>query len=253
MPAPCVRKYFQVAHMLGLLETPLRALHQRLARPLEVLDAGCGRSYITMVLAWAGAQPGGVPVRVLGVDRRADVIAASERRSAGAGLHGLVRWIVADVGSPTIAERPIDAVIALHACDDASCDAIELGCRRGAAVIAVAPCCQAELARGWRELDQQGTIGAFRPVWTAPHLRRELAAHVTDAMRLVLLRARGYHTRAIELVPDEHTRKNTIVIGERDADPIAMSGAWRDHAALVDGTGGVALALAARLRDLPSD
>jgi SAM-dependent methyltransferase len=236
--------------MLGLLEAPLRALHARLGRPVQVLDAGCGRSYITMVLAWAGAQAGGVPVQVLGVDRRPDVIAASARRCVAAGLDGLARWIVAEVDAPQLAAEVVDAVIALHACDRASCDAIALGCARGAALIAVAPCCQAELARGWAALDQLGATGALRPVWTAPHLRRELGAHVTDAMRLVLLRARGYHARAIELVPDAHTRKNTLLIAEPQSDIDAASNqvAWREHDALVAATGGVELQLAARLR-----
>ena len=86
-------------------------------------------------------------------------------------------------------------VIALHACDTATCDAIALGVALGAELIAVAPCCQAELARAWSALDERGEAGAFAPIWGAPHLRRETAAHVTDAMR-TLLRARGRLRRA---------------------------------------------------------
>jgi hypothetical protein len=82
----------------------------------------------------------------------------------------------------------------------------------GAELIAVAPCCQAELARAWSALDARGDAGAFRPIWGAPHLRRETAAHITDAMRTLLVRAAGYEVKAIEFVPAEHTRKNTLIV-----------------------------------------
>ena len=89
-------------------------------------------------------------------------------------------------------------VFALHACDTATCDALALGIALRAELIAVAPCCQAELARAWSALDARGDAGAFRPIWGAPHLRRETAAHITDAMRTLLLRSAGYEVLAIE-------------------------------------------------------
>jgi hypothetical protein len=159
----------------------------------------------------------------------------------------------------------IDAVVALHACDTATCDAIALGVAAGAELIAVAPCCQAELARAWSELAAAGAAGAFAPIWSMPHLRRELAAELTDAMRTLLLRAAGYDVAAIEFVPSPHTRKNTLIRALRrrategaadDAADGVTGGAARGpigaeardaHDALVAATGGRALALASRL------
>jgi hypothetical protein len=139
----------------------------------------------------------------------------------------------------------IHGVIALHACDTATCDAIALGVALDAELIAVAPCCQAELARAWSGLDGRGEAGAFAPIWGAPHLRRETAAHVTDAMRTLLVRAAGYEVRAIELVPSEHTRKNTLIRAiKRSASDAAARAAY---AALRDATGGAGIALADRL------
>jgi hypothetical protein len=136
-------------------------------------------------------------------------------------------------------------VVALHACDTATCDALVLGVRLGVELIAVAPCCHGELARGWKALADGGAAGAFAPVWGAPHLRRETAAFVTDAMRTLLLRAAGYQVAPMELVPSEHTTKNTLLAAVRgaEADPTARAA----YEALVAATGGVGLALASRL------
>jgi hypothetical protein len=42
-------------------------------------------------------------------------------------------------------------------------------------------------------------------------LQRETASIVTDATRSLLLRAVGYESWALELVPTEHTPKNTLL------------------------------------------
>ena len=97
--------------------------------------------------------------------------------------------------------------------------------RQRARFLAVAPCCQAELARQWadapRDVLQQN-----------PHFRRTLAASVTDAMRTELLREVGYEVRAVEFVEAHHTPKNTLIYGHLRA-PAASA-----YDALVERYGG---------------
>jgi SAM-dependent methyltransferase len=265
LPPATVHKYFQVNHLVATLARGLDDLRAR--HPVvRVVDAGCGRSYLTTVLAWCGANVWDHPIEVLGVDRNRDVIDEGARRAALAGLGARVRFAPISL-EQLAAERDrwldgdVHAVIALHACDTATCDAIALGVGVAAELIAVAPCCQAELARGWAGLaeragadadadaDADGEVAgtaphAFAPLWHSPHLRRETGAHVTDLMRALLMRAAGYRVVAMEFVPDEHTRKNTLLRAHRAApDPAAAAA----YAALVDATGGVGLALAARI------
>ena len=126
-----------------------------------ILDAGCGRSYVTLLLAHLGSSP------VRGVDRDPARIVECRRRADIAGLD--VRYEVGDIAARA---EPADAVVALHACDTATCDAIAVsGVAMGARAIAVAPCCQAELARAWAErpggpfapVHRAGTCGARWP------------------------------------------------------------------------------------------
>ncbi len=125
--------------------------------------------------------------------------------------------------------------------------ALALGVRVEADVLAVAPCCQAELAAGWASLAERGATGAFAPIWRTPQLRRETAADITDAMRVELVRAAGYDVVAMEFVPAEHTRKNTLLVAtrhtDRDRDPDGLAA----YEALRDATGGIGIRLASAL------
>ena len=231
------RKYFQINHMVALLGPALRDLRARHST-IRLLDAGCGRSYLTLLLAWCARHVWRHPLEVLGIDRDADVIAGARRRAELAELSDVARFEVGDI----TASAPLDVhgVVALHACDTATCDALALGIARGADLLAVAPCCQAELARAWAELADRD--GAFAPIWRTPHLRREAAADVTDAMRVALLAAAGYDVSAMEFVPAEHTRKNTLIVALRRGAP----GSRAAYEALRDATGGADIRLARR-------
>ncbi|HVV81805.1 MAG TPA: methyltransferase, partial [Kofleriaceae bacterium] len=94
LPPTEVRKYWQVSHMVTALGPALRALRER-PGTLRVLDAGCGRSYLTMVLAWVARERWGQRLEVLGVDRDPAVIAEGRRRAAVAGLDEVVRFVAA--------------------------------------------------------------------------------------------------------------------------------------------------------------
>ena len=182
---------------------------------------------------------------MIGIDRDPDVIAEARRRTALAELDDVVRFEVGDVATMR-AGRDVHGVVALHACDTATCDALALGIELEAEMIAVAPCCQAELARGWAALAERGIAGAFAPVWGAPQLRRETAADITDAMRVELVRAAGYEvTRDGVRARRAHAQEH---VDPRDPTRRAQPGARaRAYEALRDATGGVDIQLARRI------
>jgi len=284
MPPAERRKFFQINHMVAMLGPSIRELvavrvaardaahgeahpsargaaheapHDPPLAPLRIVDAGCGRSYLTLLLAHAIPRLHGVPVQVLGVDRNPDVVAESERRTRAAGLSAVVKHHAShldalDVGRAfreafALTEAPrVDAVVALHACDTATDDAIVLGVGLEATLLALAPCCQAELARKWSEVEPRGASDAFAPIRRTPHLRREVASLVTDTMRQLLIRAAGYECWALELVPTEHTPKNLMLRAMNRRTPDASARA--EYEALRGATGGVGIELADRLR-----
>ena len=240
MPPYEHRKFLQINHVVRVMRSAIAELSAQFP-VLRFLDAGCGRSYLTMLLAWCAKHRWNQRIEVLGVDRNATLIDECRRRAEMAELEDVVRFEAKPVDE-IVLDAPVHAVFALHACDTATCDAIALGIRLDAHLIAVAPCCQSELAQAWSRADG---AGGFTPIWRMPHLRREIGAHVTDAMRVLLMRAAGYEVTPLEFIAHEHTKKNTLIRGLRRGSP--DPNARREYEDLVTATGGVGIALASIL------
>lgn len=208
MPPAQVRKFLQLNHMLRLLRPPLREL-MGCFDCLQMIDAGCGLSYLTLALAWCFENVFEHRSTIVGVDRNEDVIASCRAAAVQVGLEKCLSFRAEPIRRFEPQQR-VHVVLSLHACDTATDDAIALGLRHEAELIAVAPCCQAELAREWGKLAEAGE-GSLQPLWETPHLRREAAATITDTLRMLLLRAAGYETRVVEFVASAHTAKNTLI------------------------------------------
>ncbi len=214
MPPQNIRKLMQVSHLLVLLGPPFDDLRKQHSR-VRIVDIGCGSSSLTLVLAWVFKHQYGHEAEIVGIDRSAVVIRKSQERANELGL--AVRFEVAD--AHTMQGAP-HAVLALHACDTATDAALAFGIRARAELIAVAPCCHAELSQRWHK-----TPAPLIAPWQSPHLQRELAATMTDGLRMEILRAQGYDTTAMEFVPSEHTPKNTLLRArrKREADTEALA------------------------------
>jgi hypothetical protein len=101
-------------------------------------------------------------------------------------------------------------LIALHACDTATDDAIYKGITAQADLIVVAPCCHKQIRReieknkAKNELDFLTKYGIF--------LERQ-AEMVTDGIRAMILEYFGYKTKVFQFISDAHTPKNVLVVG----------------------------------------
>jgi hypothetical protein len=254
MSAPALRKLMQTNQLVALLQPLFFDLAAR--HPVvRILDAGAGRSYLTLLVGWCFRHLWQHPVQVLGVDRQEVLVAKSRRRAAMALVDDTVRFVTGAIDGldlenawrvafgETAEAPPVHAVLSLHACDTATDDALALGVRSGASLIAVVPCCQAELAARWAELAEHDVPSPLKPVFQSPHLRREAGATLTDALRVLLLRSTGYRVTAMECVPSAHTPKNTLIRAVRGSAPAEAAVARTEYVALRAACGDVDLAL----------
>ena len=210
------RKWKQINKFLEVLD---RALHradllpwlpQEPSAPLRVVDFGAGKAYLTFAVHDWLQQRCGVAVQVTGVELRPELVQSGNHIVAALGLQGL-QLVQGDLRSHVPAA--MDVMIALHACDTATDDAIHLGLRAGARVIVCSPCCHKEL----------------RPQLLSPHPLRSVLQHgihaeqtaemITDSLRALLLQAQGYETQVFEFVTLEHTRKNKMILAVKRAPP----------------------------------
>jgi hypothetical protein len=210
------RKLKQINHLAGLLQPLLRPLFAK-NDPL-VIDAGAGNAYLGFVLyeLWCSGSGRGA---VWSVEAQADLVARGLERAARLGydrmrfLHEPVAAVVERVANSQLDGRPVDAVVALHACDTATDDAIKLGLATQAPVIALVPCCQAEVARSLSGSDAGRR--ALGPLWRHGLHRREFGAHLTNVLRSLVLEAAGYEITVTELVGWEHAVKNELILARK--------------------------------------
>jgi hypothetical protein len=156
------------------------------------------------------------PVKVIGVESRTDLVATTNK---------LVKQIKAEglefvAGTIETARLPgVDALIALHACNTATDDAIKRGIEQGAKLIVVAPCCHKELR------PQLGRPEPFAAVLSHGLMEERMAEWATDGLRALFLEWAGYRTKIMEFVGSEHTPKNLMIAAVREREPFSDAGA----------------------------
>lgn len=233
LSARSAKKYKQVNHFVELCrpvwERLVAARPPHADDPLRILDLGCGNGYLGFVLMEA-LRLAEVPARLHGVDRRGDFVAQCRERAEALGFGGL-SFAEADIDAVRVGDTPLggppDLVVALHACDTATDDALALALHAGARSILAAPCCQRQLAQ---QLEQQPAGAPAVPVPALLQhaiLRQGYAADLTDALRVELLEACGYRVDAIEFVGSQHTPKNLLLRAHRRHAGAVRPERWR--------------------------
>ena len=218
-------KFKQINRFVELLAPLVQDAPLPADRPVEVADMGCGKGYLTFAAWQYFLETARRPAHVRGIEQRPDLVGLCNRTARECGCEGL------EFAAGTIADTPVDrldVLIALHACDTATDDAIAQGVAAGAGLIVVAPCCHKELSP---QLTAPAVLGA---VLRHGIFHERQAEFITDALRALLLEWAGYDTRAFEFISTEHTAKNLMIAAVRrppPADRDAAAARVRDLAA----------------------
>lgn len=208
--ADTLRKLKQVNHLVGLLAPALEDAFTRSPSPL-VVDAGSGNAYLGFILyeLFMASKDTG---QMLNVEARPDLTERAKERAEKLGFKRM-EFQTARIGEAKLPER-VNVVVALHACDTATDEALALALKHHADHIAVVPCCQAELARQLKEHkpDPASPIAALTQ---HPWHRREFGSHLSNVLRALTLEAHGYQVTVTELTGWEHSLKNELILARR--------------------------------------
>ena len=174
--------------------------------PLRVVDLGCGNAYLTFAAhRWLTAVRG-LPVTVTGIDVRPQARARNTALAEELGADDL-RFVESTIDAVEVAESP-DVVLALHACDTATDDALARALGWRAPLVLAAPCCHHHLQA---QLRHRPTPEPYALLTRHGILRERLADTLTDALRAGLVRMHGYRVDVVEFVASAHTPRNTLL------------------------------------------
>jgi SAM-dependent methyltransferase len=184
-------------------------------RPLRLVDLGCGNAYLTFAAFHYLSAVKHLPVQAVGVDRKSSARAHNVDLAQRLGIADSFRFVDAAIGDVELDQRP-DVVVALHACDTATDDALARAVRWQAPVVLVAPCCHHDLQR---QLADRPTPMPFQLLTKHAILRERFADVLTDALRAAVLRMVGYRVDVVEFVDSEHTPRNSLIRAVRTGAP----------------------------------
>jgi hypothetical protein len=205
------RKWKQINKFLEIFEHAFSSSGIAKNKAVEVVDFGSGKGYLTFALHDLLRNAHGVQAKVTGIELREDLVGFCNQAASQLNRDGL-SFYQGDV-SHYSAEH-LDILIALHACDTATDQAIYLGIRSGAEIIMCAPCCHKQIRK------QMCIPEVLEPVLKFGVQLGQEAEMVTDSLRALLLEANGYKTQLLEFISLEHTSKNKMLLAiKRDTAP----------------------------------
>ena len=227
-------KYDQVNEFLRIVGETVSAEQER---TFAVVDCGCGKAYLTISLWFYLTHVRGFKdVRVVGIDRRSDVIAAARDMAARLDVADRVTFVESDLDAFDCSkELPdgldhVDMVVSLHACDTATDEALAKGVEWKARYVLSAPCCQHELQKA---IAGAGASADFAGLLRQNILRERLCDILTDAFRAMIMRILGFRTQVVEFVSPDATARNILIKCEFGVKP-GQSGVVSEYLNLRD-------------------
>ncbi len=192
-----IDKYLEI--MEGLLQNAFN--HFSPEKPLKITDMGAGKGYLTFALYDLLIRQDKNPL-IFGIEQRKDVVATANNIAEEAGFDNL-HFVENTIQDYDASET--DVLIALHACDTATDDALAKGIAANAELIVIAPCCHKQVRRALK------IPANLEPVLRHGILLERQAEILTDAIRSLILEKNGYTTKVFEFISLEHTGKNVMI------------------------------------------
>ena len=202
-------KFKQICKYVEIVDGVIR--HMKFDGSIYISDMGAGKGYLTFALFEYLTNNYSNNVVMEGVEIRKDLVQKINNIIKVSQLSN-IRFVENTIEN--YHPQQLDILIALHACDTATDDAIIKGIRNRAELIICAPCCHKQIRR---EMEQSGKTDCITKYGI--FLERQ-AAMITDAIRALVLEYFGYKTQVMEFVEMENTPKNILLVGKKSDKPV---------------------------------
>ncbi|WP_421946200.1 class I SAM-dependent methyltransferase [Pedobacter sp.] len=201
-------KFRQINHYIEILSSLIKELPEGTIK--KVADMGSGKGYLTFALYDYLHSVLKLDTEVIGVEYRSDMVdlCNSVANKSSFDKLNFVQGTIEDFNA-----KDVNLLIALHACDTATDDAIFKGIKANAELIVVAPCCHKQIRKEIEKNKVKNDVSFLTKYGIFLERQAEM---VTDGIRALILEYFGYKTKVFEFISDAHTPKNVLVVGIRN-------------------------------------
>lgn len=203
-------KYRQINKYLEVIESLIK--ETQLPKRINIVDMGSGKGYLTFALYDYLKNKQNVDVAVTGIELRKELVDFCNTTAQQCGFTELK---FEQGAIEEFQNKEADIVIALHACDTATDDAIAKAINANATIIVCAPCCHKQIRQQVKGKEQ------FSPLMKYGIFKERQFEMVTDTIRALILEKQQYDTKIFEFVSNEHTRKNILLVASKSQKPNA--------------------------------
>lgn len=193
-------KYKQINHYIEIINGVIKGID--FGKSINVADMGSGKGYLTFALYDYITNVKQINASIWGIEMREDLVNLCNKIAVESNFKKL-QFVKGSIQNAVLPQ--IDMLIALHACDTATDDAIKRGIASKAKVIICAPCCHKQIRK------QMAPDNALKNITKHGILLERQAEMVTDVIRALLLEAHGYKTKVFDFISTEHTPKNVMI------------------------------------------
>ncbi len=168
----------------------------------RIVDMGSGKGYLTFAMYDFISRILKKNVSITGVEFRPEMVQLCNSLARKANFLDL-NFIQGTIESSEIGNPNV--LIALHACDTATDEAIYRGIKIGAEVIMISPCCHKQIRKQFKPVGINKSFSKFGII------EERQAEILTDIIRVLILESYGYQTKIFEFISSEHTPKNLMI------------------------------------------
>lgn len=206
-------KYRQINKYLEILKPYIDKLELKSKKGL-VYDMGSGKGYLSFTLADYNLQNTTKPINIKGIEMRQDLVDKCNNIVSLSKISNLV-FEIGSISDYFKKQIFLDGVVALHACDTATDEAIYMGIKNDANLIVVAPCCHRQIRKNMLENTNKASYPFLKNINKHGILLERQAEYMTDTIRALLLEIHGYKVKVMEFINLESTPKNILIIATK--------------------------------------